>query len=248
MLHLRYFADERRGSGWNDKAEKKPKTWATALGVLTLYYWAKDVQATESTVPRLPTRVELISRSLHRLEPPQRTSKTASDLLRRFQRLRPGNEDFKPYQHLIQDVFTYLFGDVLKDPKPESKTLFGTLRRDVTFRNAADKGPWADWKIEHHALHVVVECKNERAVSNDDVRQIASYLGKGMGQLGVLASRNTSADEIRELLNAFVYNDDKYVLVVNDAALIDWIRLKDRGEDPTDAIADLYRSLRERSQ
>ena len=45
-----------------------------------------------------------------------------------------------------------------------------------------------------------------------------------------------------------VNNDDKYVLVVNDETLIDWVRLKDRGEDPTDAIADLYRSLREGAQ
>ena len=69
-----------------------------------------------------------------------------------------------------------------------------------------------------------------------------------MGYLAVLACRKNSGDDVLEMLNWFVNNDDKYVLVVNDQNLIDWIQLKDRGEDPTDAIADLYRSLREGAQ
>ena len=69
-----------------------------------------------------------------------------------------------------------------------------------------------------------------------------------MGTLAILACRKNSGTDVLELLNWFVNNDEKYILVVNDEALIDWIRLKDRGEDPTNAIADLYRSLREGSQ
>ena len=66
-----------------------------------------------------------------------------------------------------------------------------------------------------------------------------------MGRLGILACRKTTADEVRDMLNWFVSNDHKYILVVNDESLVDWIRMKDRGGNPTDAIADLYRSLRE---
>ena len=55
-------------------------------------------------------------------------------------------------------------------------------------------------------------------------------------------------DLIRKILNWFVNNDDKYILIVNDDSLVDWIRLKDGGENPTDAIADVYRTLRESSQ
>jgi hypothetical protein len=69
-----------------------------------------------------------------------------------------------------------------------------------------------------------------------------------MGYLAVLACRKTSGDDVWKMLNWFVNNDEKYLLVVNDENLVDWIRLKDRGEDPTDAIADLYRSLREGAQ
>ena len=66
-----------------------------------------------------------------------------------------------------------------------------------------------------------------------------------LGRLAILACRKTGVDDAREMLNWFVNNDDKYILVVNDETLVDWIRLKDRAGSPTDAIADLYRSLRE---
>ena len=141
------------------------------------------------------------------------------------------------------------FGDhLLKEPKLESPTFFGTQRRDITFRNAAERGSWLDWKTQHQIGSLLVECKNKNSLSYDDLRQTASYLGKRMGYLAVLACRKNSGDDVLEMLNWFVNNDDKYVLVVNDQNLIDWIQLKDRGEDPTDAIADLYRSLREGAQ
>ena len=145
-------------------------------------------------------------------------------------------------------MFTFLFGDVLKEPKLESKTFFGTQRRDITFRNAAETGPWSDWKRRYQIDPLLIECKNTDTLTYDDLRQTASYLGKRMGYLAILACRKNSGDDVWKMLNWFVNNDEKHVLVVNDENLIDWIRLKDRGEDPTDAIADLYRSLREGAQ
>ena len=249
LLHIRYFADERLGNGWTDnREEQQPKTWATALGALTLYRWAHNLCRLSTGLTRIPTRLELVSRLQAETAPEQPSSGSARLLVRRFPQLRPGPQHATKYQALVRDVFTFLFGSALKDPKSESKTFFGTLRRDVTFRNAAGTGPWCDWKTEHHILSVLIECKNKDTLSYDDLRQTACYLGETMGYLGILACRKGTADDVLEMLNWFVHNDDKYILVVNDDSLIDWIRLKDRGEDPTDAIADFYRSLREGSQ
>jgi hypothetical protein len=175
-----------------------------------------------------------------------RLSRTAQALLQRFADLPAGPTAATAYEALVVDVFTFLFGDVLKEPRTQSRTFLGTLRRDMTFRNAAESGPWFDWK-SRHAIEssVLIECKNQDALSHDDLRQTACYLGRIMGRLAVLACRKTTVDDARELLNWFVTNDDKYILVVNDETLLDWVRLKDRGGSPTDAIADLYRSLQE---
>jgi len=43
LLHIRYFADERIQHGWSDSREYQPKTWATALGALSLHRWADDL-------------------------------------------------------------------------------------------------------------------------------------------------------------------------------------------------------------
>jgi hypothetical protein len=244
LLHIRHLADERIGNGWNDRREPQPKTWATALGMLTLHRWARDLAKVRPAFRRLPTRSELFGR-LRDGSPAPRVSKAALALVRRFTELRAGAADATAYQTLILEAFAFLFGDVLKEPKPQSATFLGTLRRDVTFRNAADSGPWFDWKSRHNVESVLIECKNQDELSHDDLRQTACYLGRVMGRLAILACRRTTVDDARQLLNWFVTNDDKYILVVNDETLIDWIRLKDRGGSPTDAIADLYRSLQE---
>lgn len=245
LLHVRYLADERIGFGWSDRRESDPKTWATALGVLTLHRWASDVTRAPRTLKRLPTRWELFAQIQERAAPAPRVSKRARELVRRFGETRSGLQHAAAYEALIVDTFVFLFGDTLKEPESQSKTSRGTLRRDITFRNAAEKGPWFDWKLRHMIESVLIECKNKEVLSHGDLRQTAGYLGKSMGRLAILACRKTTVDDVRELLNWFVTSDDKYILVLNDEALTDWIRLKGSGGDPTAALADLYRSLRE---
>ena len=248
LLHIRYFADERIGPGWNDRHEGEPKTWATALGVLTLQRCAHDLGRTRTAMRRLPTRAELLVRLQGRSHQPLKTSRPARLLLSRLTALRAGTAHATRYQQWVSDAFTFLFGDILKDPQPESRTFYGTLRRDITLRNAAEKGSWFDWKLQYQVDPLLIECKNKETLTYDDLRQTAAYLGKRMGRLAVLACRKSTGGDVWEMLNWFVNNDEKYILVVNDEDLIDWIRLKDRGENPTDAIADLYRTLREGAQ
>ena len=248
LLHIRYFAEERNGSGWSDKYHDQPKSWATALGALTLHRWAHDLEHAGVTLTRLPTRAELLVKLRNVARPALPTSPTARSLLLRLRQLRSGTANAIKYQHWVRDVMTFLFGESLKEPKLESNTFLGTQRRDITFRNAAEKGPWFDWKHSHRIDSLVIECKNTDKLRYSDLRQTAVYLGKRMGYLAIVACRKNSREDVREFLNWLVTNDEKYVLIVNDENLTDWIRLKDCGEDPTDAIADLYRWLREGAQ
>ena len=221
---------------------------ATALGALTLYRWATDVLRSRARPNRLPIRTELVSRLATATDSAPAPSRQARSLLRRLSALPSGTSQAAKYQAWVRDVFVFLFGDMLKEPKLESRTFFDTLRRDITFRNAAESGPWFDWKMHYKIDPVLIECKNKDRLTYGDFRQTASYLGKRMGYLGILACRKTAGGDEERILNWFVGNDEKYVLVVNDETLIDWIRLKDRGGDVTAAIADVYRSLREGAQ
>src|SRR2546427_7135389 len=141
LLHIRYFAEERNGSGWSDKYHDQPKSWATALGALTLHRWAHDLEHAGVTLTRLPTRAELLVKLRNVARPALPTSPTARSLLLRLRQLRSGTANAIKYQHWVRDVMTFLFGESLKEPKLESNTFLGTQRRDITFRNAAEKGP-----------------------------------------------------------------------------------------------------------
>src|SRR6185436_11342389 len=99
--------------------------------------------------------------------PTRPTSGVARALLRRLGELRAGQNHATRYQHWVRDVFTFLFGEHLKEPKLEVKTFFGTQRRDITFRNAAGSGSWFDWKIQYQIDPVLIECKNTESLSYD---------------------------------------------------------------------------------
>lgn len=77
LLHVRHLADERIGNGWNDRRELQPKTWATALGMLTLHRWAQDITRVRPAFRRLPTRSELFARLRDGNQPVPRLSKPA---------------------------------------------------------------------------------------------------------------------------------------------------------------------------
>ena len=149
LLHIRYLTDERIGNGWSDAHEEHPKTWATALAALTLHRWASDLVRVRASLWRLPTRAELCARLRSGRQPSRTTAHVARALLHRQTELRAGELHATRYQHWVRDVFTFLFDEALKEPKLESRTIFGTQRRDITFRNAAEKGPWFDWKTQH---------------------------------------------------------------------------------------------------
>lgn len=121
LLHLRYLADERIGNGRSDQRENYPKIWATALGALTPHRWARDFSQLRSSLSRLPTRSELVSNLRGRTRRAGPVSKEAHSLVCRFSLLRPGNQDARKYQSVVLDAFAFLFGAVLKEPKPESR-------------------------------------------------------------------------------------------------------------------------------
>ena len=109
LLHIRYLADERISSGWSDKREdQQPKTWATALGALTLHRWARDLCRISTGLTRIPTRTELLKRLQAGTAQEGPISNDARSLLRRFSQLRPGAQHATKYQLLVRDVFMFL--------------------------------------------------------------------------------------------------------------------------------------------
>ncbi len=250
LLHVRYLADETiNGRSWTDAKERRPKTWATALGLLALYRWAADLLRSGRSLQRLPTQMELFRASTRSSSAPAELSGEARALRERIRRLQPGDKDANRYRDWVRDVLVFLFAPALGEPRTEPRTWLGTLRRDVTFAIRTNEGPWQDWKDRHELPgSVVVECKNKSKLGPDDLRQTACYLGSKMGRFAILATRDTSIDQVRPWLNWFANNDDKYILVVSDRDLIAWIELKETGGDPGSALYDCYRSLRESVQ
>lgn len=247
LLHMRCLADERLGDGWSDSPrDDRPKTWATALGLLTLASWSRDLEREQPSITRLPTRVEIVRSHDHQ---PSAPCPEGRRLLAKLQKIPTGQEGADNYRDWVRDIFVYLFSKDLEKPSTEVRTWLGTQRRDVTFAVKNHDSPWREWKRNYGVpASIVVECKNKAKLNPVDIRQLACYLGKKMGRFGIMVTRKSTIDDLRDHLNWFENNDDKCILVFNDDALKDWITMKARERDPTEAVVDLHRALAEASQ
>lgn len=165
-------------------------------------------------------------------------NKTASVLW--LEDIRPGTEDAKAYEQCVFQILRHCFATQLSYDARESPTRHGTKRRDITFFNDSSHQFWLMILQRHNATHIVFECKNTGVLRPSDVNQLAAYLGRSLGQFGVIVSRLPPGKNIEfHASHAFTEND-KVVLFLSDRDLVEMARLDDQGEDPTEVIKQKY--------
>ena len=90
------------------------------------------------------------------------------------------------------------------------------------------------------------EAKNKLSVTNQDIAQVATYLGDRLGRLGVILVRSQITDPQQR--KAFsVYNDSnprKVILFVIDEDLLLMLDMRCQGKNPMRHLQKLYRNFR----
>jgi len=157
--------------------------------------------------------------------------------------IRPGAEDAKAYEQWVFDMLCRCFAGQLTHPERESKTVDGTERRDIIFLNTASHEFWRMVRQHHAATHIVFECKNTRRLKLEHVNQLAGYLGRPLGNFGVIVSRLPPGRNLQRKAIAAFNHDDKVVLFLSDEDLTEMARLQTQGGDPTEVIERKYVEL-----
>jgi len=146
-------------------------------------------------------------------------------------------------------VLPIIFEGKLTNPRKEQPQASNSKFIDIVFDNIAGDGFFWEVVTHHHIIagHVVVECKNYfDDPASPEFDQLSGRLGKGTGQVGILACRKIE-DEKKALTRQrdALQRDDKRVLIITDDDLTKMIRwkLEDRGVEIDDLLRGKLRDL-----
>jgi 7-cyano-7-deazaguanine synthase in queuosine biosynthesis len=190
-------------------------------------------------------------------------AKTAEELTQKLYEC-PISE-IKPFEVVCEEVLTFLFCEdlprdyALSRPNRQSKTDQGYKRRDLLFPNQATKGLWASVRQEYSAVGIIADAKNyESEIDGDTVNSFASkYLKKhGIGQFGILVARKVPADTIAvtqdrpsgavEAQKEQWRDNENIVVLLGISDLVEMLRMKADGQDPTTLLNNRIFTLRSR--
>jgi len=162
----------------------------------------------------------------------------------RLEDIRPGARDAKAYEQCVFEMLCRFFAGQLSHPQRESRTVDGTERRDIIFLNASSHEFWRMVGRHHAATHIVFECKNTEKLKMDHVNQLVEYLGRPLGNFGLIVSRKSPEKNLQlKAINAFNRKDKIVVLFLSDKDLTEMARLDAQGRDPTEIIERKYAEL-----
>jgi hypothetical protein len=175
----------------------------------------------------------------------------AEALKQRLGSISPGREQANEYQRVVLEVLNYLFNPELIDGAPEVRTMDGTERRDIIFTNDSDESFWEFVRNEHSGILVMFEAKNTEDLEMANINQTATYLGDGIGRLGIIVTRKSPSEAVMRKIFSVWNNsgsDRKMILVLDDENLRAMLDLRCRNGSPTKWMQRHYRAFRESVQ
>jgi exonuclease SbcD len=158
----------------------------------------------------------------------------------RLDDIEPGIQQAKDHEQCVFNMLCDSLADQLSYPERESRTVDGTERRDIVFFNTSSHGFWQMVNQQHAAIHVVFECKNTEKLEPSHVNQLVGYLGKPLGNLGIIVSRLPPPENVYRKAMVALNRHNKVVLFLSDEDLNEMVRLKDKGIEPTEVIERKY--------
>jgi hypothetical protein len=168
-------------------------------------------------------------------------------LVERLGALPSGRVTASDYQHLVYEIFNYLFEPELTDGKLEEETHLGTERRDIVYANESERSFLKYVRETYSSLFLLLEIKNVKELELDHINQVAAYLGARLGMLGFIVTRNAFGKNIIQKTYS-VHNDTpsisrKTILIVTDEDMVAMIRMKQRGDAPSSHLQGIYRNF-----
>lgn len=155
------------------------------------------------------------------------------ELARVLQAIPSGRRDATAYHHTVAGLITYIFYPSLITPALEMEINQGRKRIDISFANAAERGFFADQRVDPFLLarEIIVECKNyAEDLANNEIDQMIGRFDPRRGRLAVICCRtvvdgNRLLERCRDAFRA----QQGAILVFTDADFLELLNHHDIG-------------------
>lgn len=149
-------------------------------------------------------------------------------------------KQYAAHEKVVRIILTTVLHPHLTNPRSQVRTISGSRRRDILFSNYSSHLFWQRVGQRHDATQIVFEVKNAKRLYVRYVDQAASYLTPGLGHLGFLVSRSPVGLPMVQRAVEVFQTDRKVILFLCDDDLEEMLKLKERGDDPTELIRQRY--------
>ncbi|MFD4631628.1 hypothetical protein ACFVYR_14705 [Streptomyces sp. NPDC058284] len=172
---------------------------------------------------------------------------TAAQLRADLDSCPAGASGWKRFEEVALDALSYLFVPPLRPPTPQAHTYSNVERRDAVFpnRHLDPSSNWGIFRQDLEARMIAVEFKNydKTGIGREEVDQTANHLRRAWGRLALLCTNVEPSKSAHIRRNSIFSDDEKVILFITKADLGEMLDMKDRGEDPSDLIMDIYEAF-----
>jgi CheY-like chemotaxis protein len=247
LLDLRWGKDENVGL----RAIPKIKDTCTATHVVAISAYDElllraRVWGADAILAKDFSREELLAtiidvRKTVPLKPPiLEIDRICNRFAERLGVLKPGREDAKAYEHLMEELLPFLLGDHLSNFESQCRRLDGYEILDLVAFIGSNAPFWLDLHVHHLSNQIVFEMKNTQPPGGAEVDQLAGYLGDRSIHVGVMVTRSQPTPGATAKARNVYQKRGDVIFFLTDIEIQNMIQFKKKGDDPTECLLNVY--------
>lgn len=200
-----------------------------------------NIQQLQPQPPLVPTLLKIKESTEENT--PLNEIKAATNFIEKLQLIGYGKNDFqeKEYEKICVEIIKYLFKIEFTKMSEQNNTEDKMFRMDLV---CGLKGTSEFWKIliqHYNTRFVVFEFKNyESKIDQNLIYITEKYLYNAvLRNVAIIVSRNGFSDNARKAATGILAEDGKLIIELKDIDIINMLRMKADGEDPSDYMLEI---------
>lgn len=165
----------------------------------------------------------------------------------RLRKLEPGRRHARQYEELMEDTLPFLFEGHLSDFEFQVRHEEGEEIWDGIAFNSSAAPFWSTIRQEHGAGQILFEIKNVQSLKSEHVHQVRGYLSDPHVRFALIVTRNAPTTGASRAARRSLERDGLVVLILGDDDILEMLRVKADGGDPSDCLRRAYLAFTRRS-
>lgn len=162
-------------------------------------------------------------------------------LISELEKIAFGKKTWKKYETQCEKILKYLFPNDLYGWHSQLRTDDGLDRYDFVCRVRPATDFWKFLIEQLNSQYIIFEFKNyKEKIAQGQMLTTEKYLlEKALRKVAILLTRNGASDSATKMARGAMRDSGKMMLVLDDTKLIEMIKMKQVGSDPTDYLFEL---------